>query len=138
MGRTGNVRTAARSEEGDFFKTPPFLTAENLKPFVEKHLASTSTTPILYRTMSGGIGYGYQASLLPLVCRIFLDARREKALSKKQKHIADACEVLLSSLANVAIDALVDEATGELSRSIFIATCTDSKAGPSLAGKRRV
>lgn len=112
IGRTGNVKTAARSEDGVFFKTPPFLTAENLKPFVERHLPTTSTEPIVYRTTIGTVGYGYEASLLPIVCRIFLDARRAKKLSKKQKHIADACELLLSGLANLGIDALVDEATG--------------------------
>lgn len=112
IGRTGNVTTAARSEDGDFFKTPPFLTANNLKPFVEKHLSSSSTAPVVYRPTSGPVGYGYEASFLPTVCRIFLDARRAKVLSKKQKHIADACEVLLAALANVGIDAMVDEATG--------------------------
>ena len=83
IGRTGNVKTPARSEDGDFFKTPPFLTADNLKPFVEKHLSTSSTSPIVYRTVTGSVGYGYEASMLPVVCRIFLDARRAKVLSKK-------------------------------------------------------
>lgn len=112
IGRTGNLSKPARSEDGDFFKTPPFLTADNLKPFVDRHLATSSTSPIVYRSTTGSIGYGYEASFLPVVCRIVLDARREKKLSKRQKHIADACEVLLTALANVGIDALVDEATG--------------------------
>lgn len=112
IGRTGNVKRAARTEEGDFFKIPPFLTADSLKPYVEKYLPTASTIAIVYRTMTGQVAYGYQASFLPLVCRIFLDARRDKALGNKQKHIADACEILLTSLANVAIDALIDEATG--------------------------
>ncbi len=112
IGRTGSVKTAARSEDGDFFKTPPFLTAENLKPFVDKHLSTSSSEPIIYRTTVGSVGYGYEANLLPVVCRIFLDARRAKKLNKKQKHIADACELLLTGLANLGIDALVDEATG--------------------------
>lgn len=112
IGRTGNVKTSAKTEDGAFFKTPPFLTAENLKPFVDRHLSQSSTEPITYRTMAGGIAYGYEASFLPVVCRIFLDARREKQLDRRQQHIADACEILLTGLANVAIDALVDEATG--------------------------
>ena len=118
IGRTGRVKTAARSEDGVFFETPPFLTAANLKPFVERHLTSSSITPIVYRSTSGSVGYGYEAKFLPTVCRIYLDARRESrqgekvGLDKRQRHIADACEILLSALASVGIDALVDEATG--------------------------
>lgn len=112
IGRTGRVKTSPVSEDGDFFKTPPFLTAANLKPFVDKHLSSSSIQPIVYRPKTGGIGYGYEANVLPTVCRIFLDARRERQLNRHQRHIADACEVLLAALANIGIDALVDEATG--------------------------
>ena len=105
------MKIGTRLEDGDFFKTPPFLLAENLKPFVEQHLESASATPIAYRPTQGTVGYDYEAKLLPVVCRIYLDARCAKALASKQKHIADACEILLSALANVGIDALVDEAT---------------------------
>lgn len=112
IGRRGNVKTAARSGEGVFFETPPFLVADNLKPFVENHLSSSSIKPIVYRSVYGGVGYGYEASLLPIVCRIYLDARRAKKLHASQRRIADACEILLSALASVGIDALVDEATG--------------------------
>ena len=112
IGRTGQLKVAARSAEGDFFKTPVFLAAGNLKPFVDLHLAGASTTPIPYRLPTGGRYYGYEACLLPLVCNVYLAARRAKKLNLKQKHIAEACEVLLSALAQVGIDALVDEATG--------------------------
>lgn len=112
IGRTGNLKTAARSEEGGFFDTPPFLTAGNLKPYVDKYLKSASAGPVVYRPTQGTVGYGYEASFLPTVCRVYLDARREKALNKTQQHIAEACEVLLAALANVGIDAMVDEATG--------------------------
>jgi uncharacterized protein YjiS (DUF1127 family) len=105
------MQIATRFEDGVFSKTPPFLQAENLKPFLEKHLDSPTAAPIAYRPTQGTVGYGYEAKLLPAVCRIYLDARREKKLTHKQKHIADACEILLSALANVGIDALVDEAT---------------------------
>lgn len=50
--------------------------------------------------------------MLPLLCNVYLAARRDKKLTHKQKHIADTCEVLLGALAQVGIDALVDEATG--------------------------
>ena len=114
IGRTGKQKNATETEaeDGSSFKTPPFLLADNLKPFVEKHLPDASATPIAYRSSRGTIGYGYEASLLPVVCRIYLDARRDKVLNNRQKHVAEACEILLSALASVGIDALVDEATG--------------------------
>lgn len=112
IGRTGKLRTATETEDGSSFKTPPFLLAENLKPFVDRHLNDASASPIAYRSSKATTAYGYVANLLPLVCRIYLDARRAKALASNQRHIAEACEILLSSLASVGIDALVDEATG--------------------------
>jgi hypothetical protein len=112
IGRTGKIQTATETEDGSSSKVPPFLLAENLKPFLDKHLSDACASPIAYRSSRGTIAYGYEASLLPVVCRIYLDARRAKALTSKQKHIAEACEILLSALASVGIDALVDEATG--------------------------
>lgn len=112
IGRTGKLRTATMAEDGSSFKVPPFLLADNLKPFVDKHLDAASSTPIAYRSVKNSVAYGYVASLLPVVCRIYLDARRaKKGITSKQKHIAEACEILLAALANVGIDALVDEAT---------------------------
>lgn len=115
IGRTGKMRTAtmpAESEAGSSFKAPPFLLADNLKPFVDKHLDAPTAAPIAYLSSRGTVAYGYEAKLLPVVCRIYLDARRAKALTSKQRHVAEACEILLTALANVGIDALVDEATG--------------------------
>lgn len=91
---------------------PPFLLANNLKPFIGKHLEAAAATSLTYKSIRGTLGYGYEASLLPAVCRIYIDARRANVLNNKQKHVAEACEILLCALANVGIDALIDEATG--------------------------
>lgn len=53
---------------------PPFLATENLKPFISKELKD-STTPIPFRTPTGGKAYGYEAKLLPQVCEVYLSAR---------------------------------------------------------------
>ena len=112
IGRKGNLKTSSRSEDGVFFETPVFLAADNLKPYVDKHLTQASRKPILFRDQSGRRAYGYEANLLPIACRIYLDARRDKKLHHNQKHIAETCEILQGALASVGIDALVDEATG--------------------------
>lgn len=52
IGRTGKMKQATEIEsvEGSSFTTPPFLVADNLKPFIEKHLEDPSALPIPYRS----------------------------------------------------------------------------------------
>ena len=90
---------------------PPFLVAENLKPFISDELKQ-STTPIVFRTGKGGRAFGYDAMLLPMVCEVYVNTRDEGRLLKGQEHIAAACYTLMKGLARVGIIALVDEATG--------------------------
>ncbi|MDE2105978.1 MAG: P63C domain-containing protein [Patescibacteria group bacterium] len=90
---------------------PPFLAAANLNQFIDEDLRR-STEPILYRTPKGGRAFGYEARLLPLVCNVYLKARDKGELTKQQEHIAVACDILIRGLAEVGINALVDEATG--------------------------
>ena len=90
---------------------PPFLAAENLKPFIAPELQE-ATNPVIYRTTRGQKAFGFDATLLPQVCEVYLLARDEGKLHPGQGHIAKACEMLMRSLAKVGIVALVDEATG--------------------------
>jgi len=95
---------------------PFFLQAEVLKPFISDALME-STTPIFYRTKSGGKGVGYDAALLPQVAEVYLKFRdsclaAEGKIPKQYAHIVAAADVLVRGLANVGIIALVDEATG--------------------------
>lgn len=46
------------------------------------------------------------------MCEVYLSARRADDLVSSQEKLAYQAEVLLSALAQVGIDALVDEATG--------------------------
>ncbi len=94
---------------------PAFLRAKNLEPFISSELARSSV-PIVFQTKSGGMGgtmaLGYKAEVLPAVCWVYHEAERAGKLLPSQSHVADACTKLLKGLTNVAIDALVDEATG--------------------------
>jgi len=89
---------------------PPFL-AENLREFVDEDLLQM-TSPIVFRTPKGAKAYGYDALLLPKVCEVYLNARDADALTAAQKPTARVCDLLMRKLAQVAIIALVDEATG--------------------------
>ena len=107
----GRSRKGVNSRlEIDGTNIPPFLAAKNLKPYITQEVMQW-TNPIEY--MDGSrIKTGYGARLLPLMCKVYLDARREGDLTKAQLKLADQSEVLLTAFAQVGIDALVDEATG--------------------------
>lgn len=91
-------------------KLPPFLAAKNLEPFINQ-IVIDRTKQVKY--LDGKQEKtGYVASLLPAMCEVYLSARRNTALVASQQKLAEQSEVLLSALAQVGIDALVDEATG--------------------------
>ncbi len=92
---------------------PFFLQAEQLNPFISDELR-LSTTPILFRSMSGKRTVGYDAELLPMVCEVYLKFRDAcaGAVPSRYAHIVAACDLLMRGLARVGIVALVDEATG--------------------------
>jgi hypothetical protein len=90
---------------------PPFLAAENLQPFITDELREAAT-PLAFKNEKGIRSYGYDASLLPKVCDVYLAARAAHRLRPDQRHVAQACEMLIRGLAEVGIIALVDEATG--------------------------
>ena len=61
------------------FKTPVFLTAKNLNPFISNDLIE-NLSPIHFFTPKGGKSIGYKAELLPAVCNLFIDAQEAGAL----------------------------------------------------------
>ena len=95
---------------------PFFLQAEHLQRFISDELR-LSTTPIHFRLRSGQRTVGYDATLLPMVCEVYLQLRDASEKEGRQvpaqyKHIVKACDALMRGLATVGITALVDEATG--------------------------
>src|SRR4030042_165472 len=83
-------------------KLPPFLSANNLKPFIDEELR-WSSTPIVFKAKKGGgksgIAHGYKAELLTKVCNVFLRARDAGVLNTSQLHIAINCKILVRALA---------------------------------------
>ena len=113
IGRRGNPKYVR--EDGDHFRPPEFLAAENLKPFLPSDLESTSRS-MLYIGRGGGgrggVNIGYRAELLPVVCQVYQDARDAGVLHPSQWPMVEACKILYRGFATVGIIALVDEATG--------------------------
>lgn len=96
--------------EIDGTKIPPFLAAKNLELLITQEVIDR-TKLITYLDGSKKKN-GYAAGLLPRMCQIYLEARRQNILLQSQEKLAIQAEILLSAFAMVGIDALVDEATG--------------------------
>lgn len=90
---------------------PVFVAPSQLKSFITSDLMDGPFKPIDY--MDGSrLVRGYDASILPAVCKLWLTARAAGALQDQQLDKAQKAEVLMLALADTAMVALVDEATG--------------------------
>lgn len=102
-----------RPWKGSYASTelPNFIAAKNLLPFISKELRDV-LDPIDFVNSRGQKANGYRAELLPLVCDVYLDARKADVLTESQERVAAQAEILIRGFARVGIVALVDEATG--------------------------
>ncbi len=102
-------RKRAAAERGE--ELPIFLAPSQLRPYIPSDLVEGVLQPIEY--MDGDrVVTAYDAAILPAVCKVWLDARRDDALQNQQLAKAAAAEILMSGLAHTGIVALIDEATG--------------------------
>lgn len=93
---------------------PVFLASSSLVPFITDELLEATTLTKFVHPISNGVAYGYDASILPRVCKLYLQAHRltEKGLPHNQKEMVKQAQIMLEGLAEVGITALVDECTG--------------------------
>jgi len=92
---------------------PPFLASPALRPFISSELMALLISPVQYKPKHGGrTAYGYEATLLPRICEVILDADKAGALRRSQRHMVETAEMLIRGFAQIGIIALVDEATG--------------------------
>lgn len=101
-----------RQKEGS--QLPVYASANNLQPYISASLGIKLVSHRLWRAKgTGGFGaYGIDATALPEICEVYLNARKAGALTASQQHIAEQAEILMIALAKVGVVALVDEATG--------------------------
>lgn len=91
---------------------PVFIDAKNLQAFIDADLREV-INKIVFVNLQGKIQEGYDATILPLICDLYLKAREAGVITQKnQLETAKKAEILVRSLAKVGIVALVDEATG--------------------------
>lgn len=102
----GGVKTYLR-------KLPSFMDANNLQPYIEQLIQGLAHY-IDYSPINNPekIKKGYKAEILPALCDVYLQARKDNKLTKHQKKLAEISEIMVRSLAKIGITALIDEATG--------------------------
>jgi len=105
-------RKGKSKEELPWTDLPVFLSANNLKPYINKALSAGTSFSVKYIAKDKRILDGYKAEVLPIVCDIYLQARLDDVLMPNQQPIASVAEILVRSLSKIGIIALIDEATG--------------------------
>lgn len=92
---------------------PNFMRFDSLANLIqEKDLNDFIPVVFTAPKLFGGKGYGYSATILPLICDIYLEARLQGLLAPNQIKFAERCEILMRALSRVGIIALIDEKTG--------------------------
>lgn len=108
-GRAGSEEV----ERARMLKIPYFVIANNLTTYLTHDLVERGHE-IFYKTTDGRKVIGYDASLLPEVCKIYVQAENDGVFQKnsQQMAIAKVCKTMLYGLATVGITALIDDCTG--------------------------
>ncbi len=91
---------------------PEYISANYLQPFVSEALKERLSKSISYISKAGKIAKGYDATVLPDICDVWIKAKQKKAIPAKQESIAEHAYILLKGFAHIGIIALIDEATG--------------------------
>lgn len=89
-----------------------FVSQDRINQYCRKGLVEGTQEPVKFRTRSGTLALGFEATILADICDAVLAARKAGRLTEKQQHIADRAELLVRGFSRVGIIALVDEATG--------------------------
>ncbi|MBI2339275.1 MAG: P63C domain-containing protein [Deltaproteobacteria bacterium] len=109
--RSGASKRLKKTLEEEGAPTPLFIAPRQLLPFIDEELKQGPLKPIDY--LDGDrLVRGYEASILPAICNVWLRAREAGALQTQQLAKAQKAEILTRALAETGIVALVDEATG--------------------------
>lgn len=89
---------------------PSFIGAVNLQPYIRPDLDEALKGLEFYdgaRLMTG-----YDAKILPMICRVYRDAERAGVLTPNQLPTAKVCEIMADAFSAVGITALIYEQLG--------------------------
>lgn len=110
--RSGALST--RRSETDDVHFPLHLAFKNLRRFIleDERLVDALRTPIRYRSLSGSVAEGIPGTVLRRILSVWVRAHQAGVLGRSQQRVAEKAQILLNGLADTAIEALIDEATG--------------------------
>jgi hypothetical protein len=74
---------------------PAFVDAKNLQPLVNERLMAV-LNQVDYLDKNGKQSTGYDAKVLPMLCKLYLDAREFGVLVKQQMPLGDIGQLLLN------------------------------------------
>jgi len=112
-GKRGGAHWLRKKTGGKGSRFPVYLSASNIRRFIDAELEHSLSNPIRYQHGKGGaIGHGIEATLLPKICGVFLSMRDAGMVFPSQAHIVHQADILMRGLAELGIIALIDEATG--------------------------
>jgi|LauGreDrversion4_1035100.scaffolds.fasta_scaffold56305_2 hypothetical protein len=106
IGQTALNKAFSRPE-GGAGKLPVIIDLKSLEPFISEDVRARAN-----QLIEIGEVKGFEASLLPDICEIWLKARDAGVLTEKQLITARKADLIMRALSAVGIAALVDEATG--------------------------
>ncbi|MCR9066090.1 MAG: P63C domain-containing protein [Cytophagales bacterium] len=107
----GRTRRGRKKDEMRVLNMPAFLDAKNLQGLISEELKDVLNS-IEYLNKKNKLSKGYDANILALICKLYLDARAKKKLLKQQLPLARASEILLIALSKTGVTSLIDEVTG--------------------------
>lgn len=112
FGRTKRGRKKGEIRVVGMPSLPSFIDANNLSIYINGELKELLLNPVMYKSKNGRDVFGFKADIIPLLCDVYLEARKDNVLTQQQQNLAMASEILVRSLSKIGIVALVDEATG--------------------------
>ncbi|WP_143278701.1 hypothetical protein [Bradyrhizobium sp. Y36] len=111
MAGLGRIRPpAARQYYRNGTNLPAFLTAQNLKPFVDEDLLEIASQ-IEFRTKHGVKIFGYSPNFLQKVCDVFARAQNAGVLKATQRTTASRTQIIAEQFERSCTKRLIDEAT---------------------------
>lgn len=110
---TSVFKAVGRSRRGNkrVGNYPSFIGAKNLIQFISDDLKE-KLTPIKYKAKNGKTAEAYDASIIPEVADLYVEAHNKGALTGPQEKVYVRSLIIIRSLAKVGMTALIDEATG--------------------------
>ncbi len=92
---------------------PRFMAVKGIISLIPEDLSARLSAPVTYQPKHGGrTAYGYEATVLPDICSLIIDADKAGALPPSKMEMVRISEALIRSFAKIGVVALIDEATG--------------------------